>query len=205
MQRVSALAASRSSQGSLYNQQSPGPPELLIQLVCAGVGFIMFWKLLGDAAVLRGLRTPVRGCAVSWDMEGEHPGQAEAFEEAGTVASGGVPAAWHRSHCHTGIQAEPALSTCSVQPQLLPAAHVERIENWLPLGRLGQLQKSVGGSVPTWPGWSGSQSGCLVVEVVVIWQMNTSDATCGRNLWGVCLQVSHGESDITSLTFPQSV
>lgn len=51
----------------------------------------MFWKLLGDAAVLRGLRTPVRGCAVSWDMEGEHPGQAEAFEEAGTVASGGCP------------------------------------------------------------------------------------------------------------------
>lgn len=91
VQRVSALAASRSSQGSLYNQQSPGPPELLIQLVCAGVGFIMFWKLLGDAAVLRGLRTPVRGCAVSWDMEGEHPGQAEAFEEAGTVASGGCP------------------------------------------------------------------------------------------------------------------
>lgn len=26
-----------------------------------------------------------------WDMEGENPGQAEAFEEAGTVASGGRP------------------------------------------------------------------------------------------------------------------
>lgn len=110
-------------------------------------------------------------------MEVQTLGEAEAFKETGTLAIHG--------RLQVGGRATPThwqpVFTCAeyrvTSTTALPSCPRGKMENGPPPGLLGQLQKSAGGPVPTWPWWSGHhqhlepepRSGCLVVEVVIHW------------------------------------